>query len=298
MSYTNFTDTENVRGTVIVDEIDLHLHVIHQYEILPQLMKMFPRVQFIVTTHSPLFVLGMEKTFGQEGFALYRLPQGQQISPEEFSEFGSAYESLTETRRFLDDIQQAIQDSRKPIVFMDGEIDVTYLRKAAKLLGREATLQGVQLRDGGGFGNLDNIWKKFDRELAKIIPQKVMLLHDCDKSRHGTKGNVLKRNIPRLQYHPLQTGIENLFEKKTLERAREFNSAFIDISGGRTDTLGGEEVPIPETWTVNEHKKKNLCDWLCEEGTKEDYQHFEVIFELLKEILPDHQEPTAEVAAD
>ena len=74
-----------------MDEIDLHLHAIHQHEILPQLVRMFPQVQFIVTNHSPLFVLGMGKTFGEDGFALYRLPHGQQISPEEFSEFEIAY---------------------------------------------------------------------------------------------------------------------------------------------------------------------------------------------------------------
>ena len=59
----------------------------------PSLMRMFPKVQFIVTTHSPLFVLGMDNVFGEDGFALYRLPQGQQISPEEFSEFGECVSS-------------------------------------------------------------------------------------------------------------------------------------------------------------------------------------------------------------
>ena len=34
-----------------VDEIaTLHLHAVHQHEILPGLIKMFPNVQFIVTT--------------------------------------------------------------------------------------------------------------------------------------------------------------------------------------------------------------------------------------------------------
>ena len=86
-------------------------------------MQMFPKVQFIVTTHSPLFVLGMHDAFGEDGFALYRLPLGQQINPEEFSEFGEAYRSLTTTRRFSDDIQTAIEEAQKPILFVEGDTD-------------------------------------------------------------------------------------------------------------------------------------------------------------------------------
>ena len=303
----SFAKTEEIRGIVIVDEIDLHLHSIHQYEILPHLVKMFPRVQFIVTTHSPLFVLGLGKTFGEAGFALYRLPQGEQISPEEFSEFGSAYKSLTETGKFLDDVQKAIKESQKPVVFMDGVTDVTYLRKAAEWLGKQAILETVELRDGGGSGELDKIlkssegldklWKKFDSKLSEIIPQKVILLHDCDKPGHGTEGKVFKRNIPKQQTHPVQKGIENLFEKATLEEARKVKRAFIDITAEHKETVRGAEKTVPEKWEVNKHEKTNLCNWLCENGMAEDFKHFQVIFDLLEEILTDDRETTTAVSA-
>ena len=61
---------------MLIDEVDLHLHAIHQYEVLPSLIRLFPKVQFIVTTHSPLFVLGMNETVGENGFAIYRMPEG------------------------------------------------------------------------------------------------------------------------------------------------------------------------------------------------------------------------------
>ena len=70
LSNSSLTKAEDIRGIVVVDEIDLHLHVAHQYTILPQLIKMFPNVQFVVTTHSPLFVLGMKHLYGEDGFAL------------------------------------------------------------------------------------------------------------------------------------------------------------------------------------------------------------------------------------
>ena len=42
-----------VEGVVLIDEIDLHLHPRWQREALPRLRSVFPRLQFIVTTHSP-----------------------------------------------------------------------------------------------------------------------------------------------------------------------------------------------------------------------------------------------------
>ncbi|MBH0776958.1 AAA family ATPase [Nocardia bovistercoris] len=42
-----------VPGIVLIDEVDLHLHPGWQQRIIPLLTDVFPRVQFIVTTHSP-----------------------------------------------------------------------------------------------------------------------------------------------------------------------------------------------------------------------------------------------------
>lgn len=50
----------DLRGIVLLDEIDLHLHPHWQRRIVPLLRYVFPHVQFIVTTHSPLVVAGVE----------------------------------------------------------------------------------------------------------------------------------------------------------------------------------------------------------------------------------------------
>ena len=51
---------KDMRGIVLLDEIDLHLHPHWQRRIVPLLRHVFPHVQFIVTTHSPLVVAGVE----------------------------------------------------------------------------------------------------------------------------------------------------------------------------------------------------------------------------------------------
>ena len=240
----------------------------------------------------------MGKTFGEDGFALYRLPHGQQISPEEFSEFEIAYKSFTETRKFLGDVQQAVKESQRPVIFLDGTTDVQYLQKAAECLRKQEILETIELRDGGGHGRLDGIFNKFDPKLSEIIPQKVILLHDCDKTRHKTKGKVFERNIPKQENHPLQTGIENLFEKATLERAQKYREAFFNIDSEHEKTVRGKREIVPERWGINKDEKTNLCDWLCENGTAEDFKHFQVLFDQLEEILIKDKEATTAVAAD
>ncbi|MBR4750865.1 MAG: AAA family ATPase [Thermoguttaceae bacterium] len=48
-------------GIVLIDEIELHLHPVWQQKILPILRKVFPSIQFIVTTHSPQVVSSVPK---------------------------------------------------------------------------------------------------------------------------------------------------------------------------------------------------------------------------------------------
>lgn len=44
---------------VLIDEIDLHLHPSWQQRVLPDLTRIFPNTQFIVTTHSPQVLTGI-----------------------------------------------------------------------------------------------------------------------------------------------------------------------------------------------------------------------------------------------
>jgi predicted ATP-binding protein involved in virulence len=50
----------DIQGIVLIDEIETHLHIDLQKKILPFLTNFFPKIQFIVTTHSP-FVLNSIK---------------------------------------------------------------------------------------------------------------------------------------------------------------------------------------------------------------------------------------------
>jgi len=52
------TDPGNNHTLVLMDEIDAHMHPEWQQILIPRLREIFPTVQFIVSTHSPLVVAG------------------------------------------------------------------------------------------------------------------------------------------------------------------------------------------------------------------------------------------------
>ncbi|WP_350350464.1 AAA family ATPase [Microbacterium sp. A8/3-1] len=66
-------------GIVLIDEVDLHLHPSWQQQIVPLLRKTFPRVQFILTTHSPQVISTVEAKN-------IRILNGTEASTPEFAE--------------------------------------------------------------------------------------------------------------------------------------------------------------------------------------------------------------------
>lgn len=59
-AYPNSENPLHEHGVVLVDEIDLHLHPRWQRTIVQDIRKLFPNLQFIVTTHSPFIAQGLQ----------------------------------------------------------------------------------------------------------------------------------------------------------------------------------------------------------------------------------------------
>ena len=59
--YPNTEETEDFKGIIIIDELDLHLHPSWQREMPWLLSKLFPKVQFICSTHSIIPFMGAPK---------------------------------------------------------------------------------------------------------------------------------------------------------------------------------------------------------------------------------------------
>ena len=66
-----------MEGTVLVDELDLHLHPTWQVRLIPALKTVFPKLQFIATTHSPMVLPALA---AEEIYLLSQGPDGSVVA--------------------------------------------------------------------------------------------------------------------------------------------------------------------------------------------------------------------------
>ena len=274
-----------ITGLVLIDEIDAHLHASLQYEVLPQLMKLFPKVQFIVSSHSPLFLLGMERTFGHDGFAILELPTGNSISSERFTEFGKAFEYYQNTENFEKQIEQRFMEGTKPLVLTEGSSDVRYIQTALTLLGRGELLNSFDIECVGieeenkmlyagdtWLNNFRNIYKAN----SSLFHRPILLLYDCDTQKPDEEIEGLwVRSIPRNDENDeVRNGIENLFPANLFEDC--FYEERSKPDGGRATYLA----------------KDKFCNWICQERKNaDDFEKFDRIIQIFEEFIEAHQSP-------
>ena len=89
-------------GIVLIDEIDMHLHPSWQKHIIADLCKIFPQVQFVFTTHSPIVLSNVkndnivalssgkvykvnQKTYGRAADSIMKEIMGTDVRPEDVS---------------------------------------------------------------------------------------------------------------------------------------------------------------------------------------------------------------------
>lgn len=128
----------NCEGIVLIDEIDKHLHIAIQRNILPQLFNLFPRVQFIVSSHSPFMTMGLAE-MQQHRTRLIDLDNNGMITiPQNTEIFQTVYELfVNENNNFakeLNNLKEQINDQNRPIIITEGKTDIKHILKAKEIL--------------------------------------------------------------------------------------------------------------------------------------------------------------------
>ena len=245
-------------------------------KVLPRLIKMFPKVQFIVSSHSPLFLLGMEKRFGPDGLAILELPTGRKINSEQFTEFGHAFEYYQATERFEDEVEQRFAEGNKPLVLTEGPLDPRYIKAALARLGKEELLSsfdiefvGIEGEKGTRYGGDKglNHFRNIYEANSSLFHRPILLLYDCDTQKPGEQiGKLWVRSI---RYNTGNTkvkiGIENLFP------ADLFLDCFYP------------EVPTKDGGYTKSLDKNKFSDWICANRNAENFANFDEIVNILGE---------------
>lgn len=181
-----------IEGIVVIDEIELHLHIAHQKDVLPNLISLFPKVQFIITSHSPFFINGMAKMFTSDDIKLIKMPTGDILDTyEEFEEFNTAsniFNELTnDYREQIKNLKNQIDSSSKStLIITEGKTDWKYLKNSLEILKSKNLYENLQIE----FLEYENEIEMGDATLSSMIkafqktPQerKIIFLFDRDNS--------------------------------------------------------------------------------------------------------------------
>lgn len=128
-----------ITGIVLIDEIDKHLHISLQKEVLPELLKLFPNVQFILSSHSPFLSMGLADTLQDRSKIIDLDNFGITRDPSENKLYEEVYEMmLNENNRFkslYQSLEKTINDNTKTLIVTEGKTDIQHIQKSAELLG-------------------------------------------------------------------------------------------------------------------------------------------------------------------
>ena len=104
----------DISGIVIIDEVDKHLHIKLQKEILPRLFNLFPNLQFIVSSHSPFVSMGLaEQASLRSKIIDLSNGMGVEIQPQENPLYEEVYQMMLNENEQYKKLYESLKHSHK-----------------------------------------------------------------------------------------------------------------------------------------------------------------------------------------
>ena len=136
-NYNNI-QLNNINGIVLIDEVDKHLHITLQKEILPKLFGLFPNIQFIVSSHSPFLNMGLADTMVERSQIIDLDNNGITCSPTNNDLYKEVYDMMIgENNQFAKkyyQLENTLKEIKKPLVITEGKTDIKFIQKAKEVL--------------------------------------------------------------------------------------------------------------------------------------------------------------------
>ena len=129
---------KDITGIVLIDEVDKHLHIKLQKEVLPKMFKLFPNIQFIVSSHSPFLSMGLADEAIERTQIIDLDNNGIVCEPTNNDMYNEVYRMMvSENQRFAEkykELTTIIETMNKPIVITEGKTDIKHILKAKEVL--------------------------------------------------------------------------------------------------------------------------------------------------------------------
>lgn len=141
-----------IEWIVLIDEIDLSLHIDLQKEVLPELLSLFPRIQFIITSHSPFFLLWMEEKSKKDWnfqYQIIKMPNWEIYNDIKWlEEVGKAYwifeENFESFKKEFDELNDKIKKNEKPLIITEWKTDWKYFLKALQYFHKKEEFKNIK----------------------------------------------------------------------------------------------------------------------------------------------------------
>jgi len=190
----NRKQINEISGIVLVDEIDKHLHIRLQKEVLPKLFEMFPKVQFIASSHSPFLGLGLSESATVTN-TIYDLDNnGIPCQPQDNELFKEIYNMMIiENDRYASKykaLQSKMKESNKPLIITEGKTDWKHLKSAVRALN---------------ITDLDIDFCEFEDALGDVTLLKMLKDYARFEQPRPIIGIFDRDNFSRLKYPELET---------------------------------------------------------------------------------------------
>lgn len=177
----------NIEGIVLIDEIDKHLHVKLQNEVLPKMMNLFPKVQFIISSHSPFLNMGLAEFSSKETKVFDLDNNGLSTEPRKTVEFENFYNSIitdnTNYAHLYNALKQKTDSIIKPLIFTEGKTDWKHIKKALSVFQSQNDFMDIDIDIFEyDFDNGDSQLYNYLKTISKLPnPHKIIGIFDCDE---------------------------------------------------------------------------------------------------------------------
>ena len=244
-----------IHGIVLIDEIEKHLHIRLQKEILPALLRLFPGVQFIVSSHSPFLNMGLASEQGIKSQIFDLDNDALECEPTTNDVYQNTYELFLGERNTyaeaLSRMKPKIDALTKPLVITEGKTDWKHLKKALSFFKSNEEFSDLD------FDLLEYDHDFGDSELEKALKHysqfpnrfRIIGVFDCDEAngknirkdggirRYGN--DVYGMCIPVPEYREYNEGgisIEFLYKDEDLKKTdgegrRLYVTSEFDVNG-------------------------------------------------------------------
>jgi energy-coupling factor transporter ATP-binding protein EcfA2 len=316
---------QQISGIVLVDEVDKHLHIKLQKEVLPMLLGLFPNVQFILSSHSPFLSMGLSENLLDRSTIVDLDNLGVSRDPYTTELYNEVYVMmLNENERFKEQylqLEQIVNNGNRPLVITEGKTDVQHIRKAKEILNIEnCDVDFYEIIDDWGDSKLKLLLEQLSkvnqsRRIIGIFDRDVpAILSDVERNGQNFKeysNNVFSFCIPvpvgRENYSNIS--IEFYYNDAEIKKEKDGKALFFD---NEVDFLHNKSISRPEIRKLetvrieaenakkifDEQKMCEVADWIhskasfarlietdAEYISDFDFTKFHLIFDRIRMIL-------------